>query len=313
MEYITDTSRCQDSYNLAVQKSLCKHAAKRQQTAHIIEIMRPYYPRRVIMMEQCATQIGYQRTEQGGARVASANYCRDRMCAVCAWRRQRKYIGQAARLLARADAAKYAQVFVTLTVKNVQASQISDTWDALGAAWTRLKARADMRSLLGVATMRAYEMTYNPATGTYHPHIHILAAVRPSYWWRGRYVTVDHLRSAWQDAARIDYLPQCDIRRCEQRTETETDTRAAVETLAYSTKLRTLDPAVIRTVADAMHGRRMIGYTGLYIQWRREMGMTSNDDPHDDPPADIPATTYTDVYRLSRALGVYEYIETIEG
>ena len=85
--------------------------------------------------------------------------------------------------------------------------------------------------------MKAIEITYNAVQDTYHPHIHAIFAVRPSYFKTG-YLTRKAWRDLWQAVMQLDYSPQVDVRAISGRE------KAVAEMAKYPVKtadLLTLD------------------------------------------------------------------------
>ena len=85
----TKNSRCQ-----AVQKILQKTAIKKQSNKKTIEWLESIgETEKAAKIEQCATHLGITY-ENGIAKVVQADFCRERICSVCAWRRQAKFYAQ---------------------------------------------------------------------------------------------------------------------------------------------------------------------------------------------------------------------------
>ena len=106
-------------------------------------------------------------------------------------------------------AGKY--IFLTLTVKNCTGDDLSSTIDCILNGWKRFYSRKDIKSIM-LGSIRNLEITYNSKTKTFHPHIHILIHVTPSYFGRD-YITQKQWSMIWKDCARLDYTPITDIRK----------------------------------------------------------------------------------------------------
>ena len=102
-------------------------------------------------------------------------------------------------------------LLLTLTVRNCSGADLSATLDTIAKGWDRLcKTQRYKRAVRG--TMRAVEITYNRSTGQYHPHMHVLCAVLPSYYTSRDYIRQAQWSDMWRDAARLDYNPVVDVR-----------------------------------------------------------------------------------------------------
>ncbi|MCQ6444284.1 protein rep, partial [Vibrio parahaemolyticus] len=113
---------------------------------------------------------------------------------MCQWRRSLKMYGQLHQIVDAMQADRvaagrkpYNWALITITVRNCGPDELSSTLDLLAQGWGRMsRVKAWQRAVQG--TMRAVEITYNRTDGTYHPHMHILACVLPSYWHSRAYI-----------------------------------------------------------------------------------------------------------------------------
>jgi hypothetical protein len=64
--------------------------------------------------------------------------------------------------------------FTTLTIRNVNKEQLRDTVKQMSKALTNIVRVIRERKKIEISGIRKIEITYNPITDTYHPHIHIL-------------------------------------------------------------------------------------------------------------------------------------------
>ena len=154
----------------------------------------------------CGTSIGL--TYDG--LIASANFCRNRFCPTCQWRRSVKLFRQ------NYECFKWIKnkypgcrfVFLTLTVRNVSIDSLGSRIYDMSAAWNRFTQRRDFKRLGLLGWLRILEVTRNSDTGTYHPHFHVVLVVPrgcwlPAHsWW---------LR-CWQLAARDDSIKFVNLR-----------------------------------------------------------------------------------------------------
>lgn len=130
---------------------------------------------------------------------------------MCGWRRSLKVATQVKRIAHVANSQfKIRWLFLTLTCKNVKSDDLKEALDLLTASFHRLIKRKRFTSDV-MGFFRALEVTRNEETGEYHPHLHVLLAVRPSYFTRG-YIKQSEWASLWQDALRADYTPIVDVR-----------------------------------------------------------------------------------------------------
>lgn len=214
----------------------------------------------------------------GVAHVMPLASCKHRLCPTCQWRRSRRLAAQALAVYTRAGARLTGcrMALLTLTQRNVIGEDLPGELTALLAAFARLRGLRDVRrGLVGYA--RNVEITYNPVSRTYHPHVHVIAWLGPdalpaldqSTWWA----------LAWQKCMRLDYVPVCDMRPIN-------DVEGAVcEVTKYICKAGELSTLAPRTLARVCHAintacgsRRLIAYGGLWATVRAELALTDDVD-----------------------------------
>ena len=106
--------------------------------------------------------------EQQGLQLKS-RYCNTRTCHICNRIRTAKMMnGYLSQLSGR------TLEFVTLTIPNVSAEQLSATVDDLIKTSTKIMRVFRERRHISINGIRKIEITYNPDKNTYHPHIHLI-------------------------------------------------------------------------------------------------------------------------------------------
>ena len=174
--------------------------------------------------------------------LRGAQVCNRRLCPFCEWRRTRVW---RARLIAGLNAfaavqPKWSGVFLTLTVKNCQLTELRSTITDMHKALGRMsKVSAWPTSYW----MRRTEVTVQREAGritSVHPHMHCLLLVRPSYWGKD-YIKQLRWQQEWQMAARLDYTPVVDVRRAKAKPEDDhlhgvAPVSAVVEAAKYASK-----------------------------------------------------------------------------
>jgi len=159
----------------------------------------------------CGTYLGYAVSDE---RVVAANFCRERLCPMC---QKRKSLKQYANSIRLSEELQKDFVFLhcVLTVRNCEATSLSDTVDLLFKGSRSLfNNKRVQQGWKG--ELRALEVTYNNKTRLFHPHLHCLVAVRPSYFTSRYYLSVESVRNLWQDSLKVEYLPQVHISKCDE-------------------------------------------------------------------------------------------------
>jgi plasmid rolling circle replication initiator protein Rep len=217
----------------------------------------------------------------GYKKLIGANFCRDRMCPMCNWRRARKLQFQIFQIIHEAvKREKMRFVFLTLTVRNVSGDQLNDTVTKVLKGFKKLMERKEVDAVT-VGHVRNLEITYNRKRDDYHPHIHVLLAVKPSYFGEG-YITQERWIEMWQKSCGLDYEPVVDVRAIKQRGKNDSLADAACELGKYSAKdsdyihekRPRLTDKVTKVLATALKGRRLIGFGKLFRQLHKELNLT---------------------------------------
>lgn len=207
--------------------------------------------------------------------LTGANFCKDRFCPMCNWRRSLKlfsYVIQMTDVLQ----ADYLFLFLTLTVPNVSASDLPVTIDQMNKAYTRFLRLKALSFIKG--TVRVLEITRNAESGEYHPHFHCLVAVPRSYFF-----TFYLKQSAWADAWTTAYQSHkpliVDVRKVKQSAGSPEGESggcpgsAVAEVVKYAVKPSDyLDAAItpegraviLSELFPALWNRRLFNTTGVF-------------------------------------------------
>ena len=109
-------------------------------------------PDRAQLVLDCGTYVGIAEIE-GRAKIVEANFCKQRLCPACAWRRSLKIYGATSQILNYLDATRGKEIkylFLTLTVRNVRLPDLGQAIDDMATAFNRLRNnKAWKRRVLG--------------------------------------------------------------------------------------------------------------------------------------------------------------------
>ena len=225
-------------------------------------------------------------------RLIRASFCKGRLCVTCQWRKSLVIRKQLLELV-HAHKEKYSSdipILLTLTIPNVKEEKLSGALDLMVKSWKKLSERKQFTSAVR-SWFRALEVTYNDQREDFHPHFHILLMVPDAYFDRSRNLYIPHgdwLR-LWREATEIEEITQVDIRKVKKRKK-GTIERLIAEVGKYATKPSTYvkreygkfeaKPEVVRCLHYALHGRRLVGYGGLFSELRKKL-------KHQDIEADL--------------------------
>lgn len=186
-------------------------------------------------VRDCGSMLRFNVCPEGHEkRLAWANFCRVRLCPMCAWRRSlvlahqvKEVCHEAAVRWKVAKGSKLRWLFLTLTVRNVTGDDLQNGISHLMKSWDKLSRRKDFKRAV-VGWFRALEITRNVFEDTYHPHFHVLLAVPPSYFDTG-YIKHSEWVSLWQDCLGVDYEPNVDIRVVRNKRNPEREAKILAE------------------------------------------------------------------------------------
>lgn len=162
---------------------------------------------------QCAEVLKFVEQSDGTKKLYQSYFCKNKLCALCNWRRSMKYSYQASRIVEEAMVRqpKGRFLFLTLTVKNVTGQELNQSMTDILRGFNRLmKYKKIDKNLIGF--LRATEVTYSKELDSYHPHLHVLLMAKPSYFKGGSYISQLEWTELWQKAMKLDYTPMVDIR-----------------------------------------------------------------------------------------------------
>lgn len=174
---------------------------------------------KALRVRNCGSTLKFAVCPEGHEkRLIWADFCRVRLCPMCAWRRS-LLIAHQVKLVAHEAVQREALrwLFLTLTVRNVEGEALSKGIDGMMQAWKRLSERKAFAVVRG--WFRSLEITRNPVDGSYHPHFHVLLAVPPGYFKGKGYLKHADWVELWQSALRVDYVPVVDVRVVKQKRD----------------------------------------------------------------------------------------------
>lgn len=237
---------------------------------------------RLFALEHCADTLLFAENAEGKKKLKSANFCRLRLCPMCQWRRSLKMFGQVQtitdKILERDKSTRF--LFATFTVKNVDAENLETCINILNNKFLYLvsknktfaPAKKLKQNLLGY--LKAVEVTYNIKDKTYHPHLHVIFAVKSTFFKnKQNYMTKKEWIELWQKALNVDYKPQTDIRAIKTNTG-----KAVAEVAKYPVKTAPIlslndDEAVevLKTLTLSLNKKRFVSYGGIFKTIKQEL------------------------------------------
>lgn len=254
---------------------------------------------------QCSTFLEFHCGNK--TRLVHANFCRDRLCPVCNWRRSIKIYNQVSKCLNVLESRGYTFLFLTLTVKNCRPDELKDTIDELYSGWRYLYHKSKIFKNTVCGTFRSLEVTRNKFNNTFHPHLHCILVVPGDYFING-YLSQREWTELWQKACKLEYNPIVHIEKFKQ--ENGSYKKAIAEVSKYCAKDN--DYLLAFELTDAflkgLEKRRLCGFTGVFNDVRNELGLL---DPEDSDLVECDDDSLRDditelIVRCSWRYGFYE-------
>ena len=267
----------------------------------------------------CASYLLFSECSQSRShpkKLKRANFCKDRLCTTCQWRKSmRQYhtsLELAQEALRRNPTLKF--VFLTLTVPNVALRDLSGAIDDLFESWRRVYQRKEVKSVVK-GYLRALEVTYNHERNDWHPHIHAVLAVPSSYFKGGSYISRGRWLELWQEATRMPQITQVDVRRIKTKRKGvdplevgfaeaskygvkpwSTKRRVSVNRLlkelyidredlkghAWLRLTREKTAEVVEQLREALEHRRLVQTGGIFREIKRELNLKDGEDKDPD-------------------------------
>lgn len=264
-----------------------KHKMSNMELTRLFEIARTIdetilTDSRMDSLRHCSDVVTFLQDAAGKRKLKSANFCRVRVCPMCNWRRSMKLFSQVSAITDMILAEKKARfIFVTLTVRNIQGHELTNTINKMNQAFKYLTGKGQTfapakdlkKNLLGY--MKAEEITYNSKAGTFHPHIHAIFEVKTSYFKDG-YMNKQSWIALWRSALGVDYDPSIDVRNIKGGTA-----KAVAEVAKYPVKMDTVlkikdkQQAALALIQlyRAIFGRRLVTFGGDFREYKRKLAL----------------------------------------
>lgn len=232
-------------------------------------------PKRLQDLADCASQLEYLQDAEGNKKLYKTYFCRVRLCPMCQWRRSLKLFSQVSKITDyinnQNDDVRY--LFITLTQKNCsglelvqEINKINKSFSLLVDKTKRVQPASKFKKML-LGYIKSTEVTYNPKTKTYHPHLHCIFAVQGEYFNKANYINKNSWRAIWADLLKIDYLPQIDV----QAIKPARQQKAVAELTKYPAKVSSIlnlpQAQAVQVIIDLTtlcYKRRFVAFGGIF-------------------------------------------------
>lgn len=281
----------------AVLQKLAVYKNNQQKVIDILLTM-PGEDERAFRLRECGTYIEMTTCQCCGTHITSANFCRERICPVCAWRRQSKYRIEFAKIADFLQLEPKNLRHLTLTIKNVEAKNLDEALNQMFQAWNLMTKYAEWKKAVQ-GYSRCLEVTYNYETQTFHPHFHCLIHKKGN-------ISLKTMASLWKKALRVTYIPETHISKI-------TDEKGILECFKYSFKAVDSSQELLKAFLYTIKGRRLVGFGGTFKKARSILNQDDNTltDSGCIYGRNTNQDILTEVYRFDYTGGIYRALKTM--
>ena len=228
-------------FNDNIKKDICQekiaeqlkilNQRKREQLELLPQIIRSWKKARIYSeqkeerLRDCGTMVGFSSAGE----ITSANFCKDKLCPICQWRKSRKVFGEIMQMQKIIEKTTDNFAMLTLTLKNCD-NLAQGITHILTSFYNFSNDRTFKKNTKGF--IRTLEITYNTKTEQWHPHLHLVIALTDDYF--EHMITTEKWGEIWRRACRIEYSPIIDIRAI-GKSETMRE-KAVAEVAKYAIK-----------------------------------------------------------------------------
>lgn len=223
----------------------------------------------------CSDFLEFYRYTDNTFELNNANFCKDRLCPMCAWRRSLKIFGQTSKILNYLENEnEYRFLFLTLTLKNCFSDDLSQTIDDMFYGYKKMFQTKRIKKMC-LGTFRALEITHNKDDGSFHPHFHIIICVKKSYF-KDTNIYINHsdFKTIWKTSMKLGYDPQINIKAFKQ------DWKGVAEASKYSVKDSdfitddiNLTDKLVSIFDSVLKNRRLVAYSGLFRKAHKTLNL----------------------------------------
>lgn len=222
-------------------------------------------------LELCGSTLAFTIDDENTPHLASANFCRKRICPMCQWRKAQRQFSNCLKLADILEARGYRFLHLVLTVPNCTDNDLKATVNALYRSFAKFwKYKEIQRAFKGC--LRCFELTYNYDTYTFHPHLHCLVAVNKSYFNDNKvYLKHNKIRELWSKANKSNELLQCSVGAIKNNLGFAEVSKYCVKPLELNCEKKAENITVLTALLYTLKGTRFIQSYGVIKEVLREI------------------------------------------
>lgn len=241
--------------------------------------------KKAFRVKKCGNLLTFTKNENG-LKLYQTWFCKSRLCPLCAWRYAMKNSYELSSILdvfyKRYPKSRF--LFLTLTEENAKQGELKEKLAEMNRALYKLfQYKKVQKDLLGY--VRSTEITVSRKEKSFHQHIHILLAVSPTYFNKGRYLSQDDWSKLWQKARKLDYKPVVNIKTVSDSKKDKSLVASAKEVAKYQVKSSDYitedvesDLEFLKELEKALFHKRQLSFGGEFKVIRKELKLEDHED-----------------------------------
>lgn len=265
---------------------------KKIRTLLLAESYKRLNNKKAYRVQECGSFLEFKRyLTTGELKLQGANFCKVRLCPMCAWRRQLKIFAQVSKVMDSALQIKdYRFIFLTLTCKNIYAEDVRNTLDNLFKSFNLLTKRKQFKQSVK-GWFRALEVTHNLDVNskdfnTYHPHFHCILMVNKSYFNKPEiYISQEKWTNLWQSCLKVDYTPIVHVTAFKTKNNKQIS-KSVAEAAKYTAKDKDylisdneeMTDSSVQVLDGALANRRLTAFGGELKKIHKELNLDNAED-----------------------------------
>lgn len=268
---------------------------------------------------ECGTQLHFSKNWENGKTVyhlTGANFCRQRVCPMCQFRKSEKTFAQFLQVV-RALEADFRFLHLVLTIPNARTDEeLTQGVKILYKGFSKLMVYKSIRKAFK-GVLRCLEISYNYDTDTFHPHLHCLVVVNRSYFNDTKsYISLDKYREMWTKSVKSalkslqlegGFADSPHLLQASVRAMKPGDYSGVAEVCKYCTKPLQLDPErseqnrrFLLVLMTTLKGTRFLQKYGVIKETFAELFGESEEDETEAEQPEAARTVFVEWDSLSQ-------------
>jgi plasmid rolling circle replication initiator protein Rep len=232
---------------------------------------------------------------------------------MCNWRLSQKRFSNLSTVIEQLyQEGRYQLLFLTLTVRNCDGKDLRQEIKKMLSSWSYISHNNPIFKKSIHGWFRALEVTYNQKENNYHPHLHVVLAVKPYYFDGKYYITQQKWVEIWQSALKIDYEPIVHICKEYKNKNRQSESTLISEASKYATKDTDyiipnnikLSANIVEVLDSALRSVRLIAYGGILKTIHEKLKL--DESSYEDKVTDRDLNITIEYYKWHIGYGKYQ-------